>query len=261
MSGSGGQRPAALVTGARRGIGRATCAALAARGWDVVGADLEEDGAAETRRAVEAAGGRFAFLRADVSDLAGHAALVAGAWEAFGGLEGLVNNAGVSALRRGDLLEVSPESWDRAMGVNLRGAFFLTQAIARRMLAPDAPRRGGARAVVFVTSANAVFAAPERGEYCASKAALSMVSRLFALRLAEAGIHVYEIRPGIIRTDMTAPVAERYTQRIAEGVSPVRRWGEAEDVGGAIAALASGAIPFSTGDAFHVDGGLHIARL
>jgi NAD(P)-dependent dehydrogenase (short-subunit alcohol dehydrogenase family) len=250
----------AFVTGARRGIGRATCAALAARGFDVIGADLEEEGAAETAAAVEAAGGRFAFLRGDVADLAGHAALVEAAWSAFGGLECLVNNAGVGAMRRGDLLEVTPESWDRAMGVNARGSFFLAQAVARRMVAPGAPRRGP-RSLVFVSSANAFMAAPERAEYTVSKTAVSMVARCFALRLAEEGIAVHDIRPGVIRTDMTAPVAARYTERIEAGLSPIRRWGEPEDVGAAIAVLAAGLLPFTTGDAFHVDGGLHIARL
>ncbi|WP_426959819.1 3-ketoacyl-ACP reductase [Muricoccus radiodurans] len=253
-------RPAALVTGARRGIGRATCAALAARGFDIVGTDISDDGAAETAAAVEAAGGRFAFQAADVAALDGHAALLDSAWNAFGGLECLVNNAGVGAMRRGDLLEVTPESWDRAFNVNVRAGFFLSQAVARRMVADGAPRRG-ARSIVFVSSANATLASPERGEYAASKSAVSMVARVFALRLAEEGIAVHEIRPGVIRTDMTAPVAARYDERIAAGLSPIRRWGEPEDVGRTIAALAGGDLPFSTGDAFHVDGGLHVGRL
>lgn len=253
-------RPAALVTGARRGIGRAACAALAARGFDVVGADLEAEGAAETEAEVTAAGGRFRFLCADIAAIAEHEALVAAAWSAFGGLECLVNNAGVGALVRGDLLEVSAASFDRCLGVNARGAFFLTQCVARRMLAAGAPARGP-RSILFVSSANATMPAIERGEYCVSKAALSMVAKLFAVRLAEAGIAVHEIRPGVIRTAMTAPVADRYSARIAAGLSPIRRWGEAADVGRAIAALAAGEIPFSTGDAFHVDGGLHLHRL
>ncbi|WP_376096906.1 3-ketoacyl-ACP reductase [Roseomonas sp. CCTCC AB2023176] len=253
-------RPVALVTGARRGIGRAACAALAGRGFDVVGADIGDDGAEETRRAVEESGGRFAFFATDVSDLSAHPGLVESAWDALGGLECLVNNAGVGAMRRGDLLEVSPESWDRAFGVNVRGGFFLSQAVARRMVADGAPPRG-TRSIVFVSSANAVLASPERGEYAASKAAVTMVARVFALRLAEHGIAVHEVRPGVIRTDMTAPVAAAYEQRIASGLSPVRRWGEAEDVGRTVALLASGELPFSTGDAFHVDGGLHIGRL
>ena len=253
-------RPAALVTGARRGIGRATCAALAARGFDVVGADLSAEGAAETESAVIAAGGAFRFLTADVAATAAHATLVEAAWAAFGGLECLVNNAGVGAMARGDLLDVSETSFDRCLGVNARGAFFLAQAVARRMLATDAPARGP-RSLLFVSSANAFMPAVERGEYCVSKAAASMVAQLFAVRLAEAGIAVHEIRPGVIRTDMTAAVADRYTARIKAGLTPIRRWGETADVGRAIASLAAGDLPFTTGDAFHIDGGLHLHRL
>ena len=238
-------RPAALVTGARRGIGRATCAALAARGFDVMGADVSDEGAAETAVAVEAAGGRFAFQVADIAALDAHEALLDASWGAFGGLECLVNNAGVGAMRRGDLLEVTPESWDRAFNVNARGGFFLAQGVARRMLAAGAPHRA-ARSIVFISSANATLASPERGEYAASKAAISMV---------------HEIRPGVIRTDMTAPVAAAYEARIDAGLSPIRRWGEPEDVGRTIALLAAGDLPFTTGDAFHVDGGLHVGRL
>jgi NAD(P)-dependent dehydrogenase (short-subunit alcohol dehydrogenase family) len=253
-------RPAALVTGARRGIGRATCAALAARGFDVVGADLSADGAVETEAAVTAAGGAFRFLAADIAATAAHAALVEAAWSAFGGLECMVNNAGVGAMARGDLLDVTETSFDRCIGVNTRGAFFLAQAVARRMVGADAPTRGP-RSLLFVSSANAVMPAVDRGEYCISKAAASMMAKLFAVRLAESGIAVHEIRPGVIRTDMTAPAAERYTARIEAGLSPIRRWGEAEDVGRAIAALAAGDLPFTTGDAFYIDGGLHLHRL
>ena len=253
-------RPVALVTGARRGIGRATCAALAAKGYDLLGCDLAEDGMAATAAAVAAAGGRFAHRLCDVADLGAVAGLVDWAWAEAGGLEALVNNAGVGAMQRGDLLEVSPESWDRCLDINARAPFFVSQAVARRMIAEGAPRRGP-RALVFVSSANAVLASPDRTEYTASKSAVSMVARCFALRLAEEGIPVHEIRPGVIRTELTAPVAARYSQRIAEGLSPIRRWGEPEDIGLAIAALVSGALPFSTGDAFHVDGGLHLHRL
>lgn len=150
------------------GIGRATCAALAARGFDVVGADLEAEGAAETEAAVAAAGGAFRFLAADVAATAAHGALVDAAWAAFGGLECLVNNAGVGALARGDLLDVSEASFDRCLGVNARGAFFLAQAVARRMLSADAPARGK-RSLLFVSSANAFMPAVERGEYCVSR--------------------------------------------------------------------------------------------
>ena len=253
-------RPVALVTGARRGIGRATCEALAAKGYDVLGCDIARDGADETAGAVAALGGRFGFRLCDVADLDAVGAMAEWAWAEWGGVEAVVNNAGVGAMQRGDLLEVSPESWDRCMDINARGPFFVSQAFGRRMVAEGAPQRGP-RALVFVSSANAFMAAPDRAEYTASKTAVSMVARCFALRLAEDGIPVYDIRPGVIRTEMTAPVAARYAQRIAEGLTPIRRWGEPEDVAGAIAALVTGAIPFSTGDAFHVDGGLHIQRL
>jgi NAD(P)-dependent dehydrogenase (short-subunit alcohol dehydrogenase family) len=253
-------RPVTLVTGARRGIGRATCAALAAKGYDVLGCDVAADGADETAAAVAGVGARFGFRLCDVADLGQVAEMVAWAWGEWGGVEALVSNAGVGAMQRGDLLDVTPDSWDRCMDINARGAFFVAQGLARRMVAEGAPQRGP-RAIAFVSSANAFIASPDRSEYAASKTAVSMLARCFALRLADDGIPVHDIRPGVIRTDMTAPVAARYAQRIAEGLSPIRRWGEAEDVGNAIAALVSGALPFSTGDAFHIDGGLHIQRL
>jgi len=253
------QRPLALVTGGRRGIGRAACAALAQRGFDILAADIEAEGEAETAALVEAAGGAFAFRLLDVARIDAHAEFLEAARRDLGPIACLVNNAGVGALRRGDLLEVTPESWDRAFGVNARGSFFLTQAVARGMIADGAC--AAYRSIVFVSSANAILASPDRGEYCAAKTTVSMLARLFALRLAEHGIAVHEVRPGVIRTDMTAPVAARYEQRIAEGLSPIRRWGEAEDIGRAIALLAAGELPFSTGDALHIDGGLHVGRL
>jgi len=253
-------RPVALVTGARRGIGRAICASLAAAGHDVLGCDIAPEGAAETGAAVAAAGGHFDFRLADLADIAAIPPLVEWAWGLGGGLEVVVNNAGVGAMVRGDPLTMTAESWDRAMAVNTRAPFFVTQAVARRMVGEGAARRGR-RGVIFISSANASIVSADRTEYSASKAAVSMVARCLAVRLAEDGIPVFEIRPGIIRTDMTAPVAARYTARIADGITPIRRWGEPEDIGRAVAGLLSGAIPFSTGDAFHIDGGLHLHRL
>jgi NAD(P)-dependent dehydrogenase (short-subunit alcohol dehydrogenase family) len=253
-------RPVALVTGARRGIGRAVCVALARAGYDLLGCDVAEQGFAETAAAVRDAGGAFAWRLADLSDLDAIAGLADWAWAQAGGVEALVNNAGVGAMRRGDPLEMTPESWDRCMAINARAPFFVSQALARRMVAADAPRRGP-RGIVVISSANATIASPDRTEYSASKAAAGMVARCLALRLAEDGIPVHEVRPGVIRTDMTAPVAARYDQRIADGLTPIRRWGEPEDVAKAVAGLLTGAIPFSTGDAFHVDGGLHLHRL
>jgi NAD(P)-dependent dehydrogenase (short-subunit alcohol dehydrogenase family) len=255
-----GKKPVALVTGARRGIGAATCIALAGAGYDILAIDREMAGARETGEAVVAAGGDFDFRLCDLGELEAVSRIAALAWEIGGGIEAVVNNAGVGSLVRGDLLDLAPESWDRALAINARAPFFLTQALARRMVDAGAPRRGP-RGIAFVTSVNAALASPDRADYGASKAALSMVARCFALRLAEDGIPVYEIRPGVIRTAMTEPVAARYSERIAAGLSPIRRWGEPEDVARAIAGLLSGAIPFTTGDAFHVDGGLHVGRL
>jgi NAD(P)-dependent dehydrogenase (short-subunit alcohol dehydrogenase family) len=161
-------------------------------------------------------------------------------------------------LSRGDLLDVTVESWDRCLATNLRGTFFLTQAVARRML--QVPPAAGSlqRSIVTITSVNAEIASISRGEYCVSKAGASMLTRLFALRLAAHGIHVYEIRPGVIRTAMTAPVAERYQREIDQGLSPIARWGEPADIGQAVATLASGGLPFSVGQVVYVDGGLNL---
>jgi NAD(P)-dependent dehydrogenase (short-subunit alcohol dehydrogenase family) len=252
-------RPAALVTGARRGIGRATCIALAEKGFDVVGADISEEGAAETRAGVEGAGRAFAFVKADVGDVAAHAALVDAAWSTFGGLECLANVAGVQVAKRQDMLETTPDSWDRLLDVNARGTFFLSQAVAKRMIAPGAPLRGH-RSLAFVSSVNAVMASLNRAEYCVSKAGVTMIARLFAMRLAEHGINTYDIQPGMIRTDMTKEVWDRYAAQIEGGLVPIRRWGEAEDIGRAIATLAAGAMPYSTGHSFPVDGGLLMPR-
>jgi NAD(P)-dependent dehydrogenase (short-subunit alcohol dehydrogenase family) len=256
----GFMRPIALVTGGNRGIGAGIVVALARRGFDVAIADLAEtEDTARTRTQAGKHGARTAFVAADIADLAQHPRIVEAAWALGGRLDTLVNNAGVSSAKRGDLLEVTPESFDRVLGINLRGTFFLTQAVARRMLA-EAPGQAH-RSIVTISSANSVIASPERGDYCLSKAAVSMMTRIFALRLAQAGIMSYEVRPGVIRTDMTKVAAARYDKLIAEGLTPIARWGEPEDVGRAVAVLASGELPFVTGDAVHVDGGMHIARL
>jgi NAD(P)-dependent dehydrogenase (short-subunit alcohol dehydrogenase family) len=253
-------RPVVLVTGLGRGIGRAIAWALADAGFDVAGCDLARDAEAEaTLDGLAQRGARAAFVACDVAELDRHAALLEAARTLSGRIDCLVSNAGVPAVRRGDLLELRPEDFDRVMAVNLRAPFFLAQAVARSMLA-DAP--GAApRSIVTVSSISATHASPERAEYCLSKSALPMMTRLLALRLAAAGIAAWEVRPGIVRTPMTAPVAARYDAAIADGLVPAGRWGEAADVGRTVAALATGALPFATGEAVHVDGGLHVARL
>jgi NAD(P)-dependent dehydrogenase (short-subunit alcohol dehydrogenase family) len=255
-------RPVALITGGRRGIGQGIAYALAEAGFDLVIADLERDADAEATLAGTAVrGARAHFLVADVADLAAQDDLVEAAFGAFGRLECLVNNAGVSVLSRGDLLDVSAASYDRCLAVNLRGPFFLTQRIARRMLAASALADGSPRSIVTITSVNADMPAPSRGEYCISKAGASMLTKLFALRLAPHGIGVFEIRPGIIRTAMTAPSAARYEREIAGGLSPIARWGEPADVGRVVATAATGQLPFSVGQVLYVDGGLSLPRL
>jgi 3-oxoacyl-[acyl-carrier protein] reductase len=251
----------ALVTGGRRGIGRGVSLALAEAGFDLVVNDLVADEKAEeTLQLIRQRGRRAAFVQADVADLAEQDRLLEQAWAAFGGIDCLVNNAGVQVPVRKDMLETTPDSWDRLLGVNLKAPFFLSQKMARRWLAE--PRADARRSLVFIASINAVAASTNRPDYCVSKAGVSMLTKLFALRLADAGIHVYEIRPGVIETDMTAGIKEAYTKQIEAGaVSPIRRWGQPEDIGKAVAALATGALPFSTGDSFHIDGGFHIPRL
>jgi NAD(P)-dependent dehydrogenase (short-subunit alcohol dehydrogenase family) len=255
------QKPVALITGGRRGIGRGVALALAEAGFDLAVNDLERDGDAEdTLAAAAGRGAKAIFLAADIADLGAHAHLVDGALGAFGRLDCLVNNAGVSVLSRGDLLDVSVESYDRCLSVNLRGPFFLTQRVAREMLGRPAREGEPPPSIVTITSVNAELASPSRGEYCISKAGGSMLTRLFALRLAAHGIGVYEIRPGIIRTGMTAPSAERYDREIAAGATPIARWGEPEDVGRAVATAAAGRLPFSVGQVIYVDGGLGVPR-
>jgi NAD(P)-dependent dehydrogenase (short-subunit alcohol dehydrogenase family) len=253
-------KPVALVTGGNRGIGRGIVLALAQRGFDVVVNDLnrttDTDGVLTV---AEQHGAGAAFVAADISDTAGHAALVDAAFQAFGRIDCLVNNAGIQVKVRGDMLDVTPESFDRLIGVNLRGTFFVTQAVVKRMLWQ--PPASHPRSIITISSVNAVVASTNRAEYCISKSGLTMLTKLLAARLAEAGICCYEVRPGLIHTDMTASVRERYDQIIADGVSPIRRWGEPEDIGRAVAMLASGDLSFTTGEALHVDGGLNLRLL
>lgn len=250
----------ALVTGGRRGIGRGIAYELASAGFDVGIADLEQDDdVTETLRGIAERGARAAFVAFDVADLDGHQPMLDSLRASLGSLTCLVNNAGVSVASRVDLLHATPESFDRLMRINLRGPFFLTQRVASGFVANPAP--GRYRSIINISSTNAYAASTNRGEYCLSKSAISMATRLFAARLASEGVGVFEVRPGIVRTAMTAVAAAEYDARIEAGLTPMPRWGEPSDVGRAVAALASGAFGYSTGDAIHVDGGLHIQRL
>lgn len=251
-------RRAAIVTGANRGIGLAIAEALAAAGFDIVAADLAPAPSDELQAGVERNNGRLAYQPFDLGDLSTHAAVIAAAEKEFATIDCLVNNAGMASPVRGDLLDLKPENFDKVLDVNLRGTVFLSQAAARAMLA--APAKAG-RSIITVTSVSAEFASPERADYCVSKAGLSMWVKNLALRLAADGISVFEVRPGIIRTDMTAAVTEKYDRLIGDGMVPSRRWGEPADVGLAVATLAAGTLNFATGSILNVDGALSVRRL
>ncbi|WP_236236071.1 3-ketoacyl-ACP reductase [Pseudomonas faucium] len=252
-------RPVALVTGARAGIGRAIALGLAHAGFDLALVDLQADAALqETAELASRHGARAVALAADIAAIDGHDALLDAAEQALGALSCLVNNAGVSVLSRGDLLEVTPHSYDRCQQVNTRGTFFLTQAFARRLVRREAGQ--ALRSIITITSSNAQAVSVLRGEYGISKAALSMASRLFAVRLAEAGIGVYEVQPGLIATEMTAPSKARYDAEIERGLTAIKRWGQPEDVARVVVSMATGALPYTVGHAVPVDGGLLLPK-
>jgi 3-oxoacyl-[acyl-carrier protein] reductase len=259
---SGGRRPVAIVTGGTRGIGLGIARTLAAGGWDLALCGLRAE---ETvRPALDELRGRGAdviYHALDVAHVADHERFVAAARERWTRLDALVNNAGRAPRVRADLLDASPDSFDEVLRANLYGPYFLTQRVARVLVEQRARDRDSRSSIVFVTSVSAELASVRRGEYCVSKAGLAMTARLFAARLAAEGIPVYDVRPGIIDTDMTAAVHAEYDARIADGLVPARRWGTAEDVGRVVAALLRGDLPYSTGSVIHVDGGLAIPRL
>ena len=262
--------PVALVTGASRGIGRGIALALARLGYSVV-VNYRAD-AASAQQTVDACGkasgetGASCMAlpcQADIANATDRSRLLDFTRTQFGRLDVLVNNAGVAPEVRMDLLETTESSMDRLLGINLKGPFFLTQQAARWMI-EQAPHRGTSAPslkIITISSISSYTTSLMRGEYCISKAALSMMTPLFAARLAEHGIQVFELRPGLIETDMTSEVKPRYDGLIAGGLTPIRRWGTPEDVGRAVAAIASDGFPFSTGDAFNVDGGFHLRRL
>ena len=250
----------AVVTGGGRGIGRGITMALADRGFAlVINYRSDEAAAVEACREAEKRGSKCAIaIRADVADLEQGLRLLDETIQAHGRVDLWVNNAGVAPLKRSDLLETTPESWDHVLETNLRGPFFLTQAVARKMIELNAAGTIAEPQIVFITSISSTFASISRPEYCVSKAGLSMVAQLFAVRLAGQGIRVYEVRPGLIETAMTQPVRDLYDKKIAAGITPIRRWGTPDDVGRAVGAIASGAFPYSTGSIFEIDGGLSL---
>lgn len=244
----------ALVTGASRGIGRGIALALAAAGHDVVVNYARNAAAAEeVVKQIEEYGVRGRPVRADISLAADRRRLV----DEAGPVDLLVNNAGVAPDVRADLLDATEESFDRVIGINLKGPYFLTQLVAQQMIAAGVPGK-----IITISSVSAYAASTNRGDYCLAKAGLAMMTKLYAARLAEHGITVYEVRPGIIATDMTGPVKAKYDRLIHEdGITPIRRWGQPEDVGKAVVAIAQGLLPYSTGQVIDVDGGFHIRTL
>ncbi|MBW8834991.1 MAG: 3-ketoacyl-ACP reductase [Burkholderia sp.] len=253
------QRQVALVTGARRGIGRAIALELAEAGFNIAITDVEPSEELEAARSdIQRNGVECVALTSNLADIAQHDALLQAVEDSLGSVTCLVNNAGVSVMSRGDLLDVTPESYDRCLTVNTRGTFFLMQAFGRR--AAKAPRGTVNRSIITITSSNAVAASPQRGEYCVSKAGLSMATTLFSLRLAELDIGVFEVQPGLIETEMTAPSKARYDALMENGLTAIKRWGTAKEVAVAVRTLATGGLPFSVGQAIRVDGGLLVSK-
>jgi len=296
------KRPVAFITGASRGIGRGIAIELARSGYDIAGNSRvldsrnSESGIPEVKQRVEESGAAFFPVQGDVSILDDHDRMIKTIIDHFGRIDLLVNNAGVAPEQRLDVLETSPASFDRVLSINSRGPFFLTQRVARQMVAQvrsasctggppwpplpapnDSTEREGAATedrpyrtgsllgikpkIIFITSVSAYMSSPSRAEYCLSKAALSMAAAIFAERLSEYGINVYEVRPGIIKTEMTRAVQDKYDRLIDDGLIPQGRWGLPEDVGKTVVALVSGGFEYSTGTVVEVSGGMNIRRL
>ncbi len=252
----------ALITGGTRGIGLGIAQALARAGYDLALNGVRDE--AQVTGAIaelEVLGAQVVYCRGDVSDPQAREAILRQVQKSFGTLHVLVNNAGVAPLQRADITEATETSFDRVLRINLQGPYFLTQAVADWMIRQQAQSNGFTGCIIFVTSISARLASVNRGEYCISKAGLSMAAKLWAVRLGEFGLPVYEVRPGVIHTDMTAAVQARYDGLIADSLTVEGRWGEPDDVGRAVAALVRGDLPYSTGQVLTIDGGLTLPRL
>jgi NAD(P)-dependent dehydrogenase (short-subunit alcohol dehydrogenase family) len=254
--------PVALVTGSRRGLGRAIALEMATAGYDIIVNDIVADGKVEeTLEGVRSRGKRAVFIQSDIARLDTHAEFVNRAYAAYGTIDCLVNNAGIQVKVRGDILDATVSDFDDVMGVNLRGTFFLSQQVARRMVAETRSAGDPRRSIVSISSITARLVQPQLSAYALSKAGVSMMTKLLAARLAAHEIYVLEVRPGVTRSDMSEQIADKYDRIFAEtDIVPMKRWGEASDIGKAVAALASGAIPFCTGEGVDVDGGLHLHK-
>jgi NAD(P)-dependent dehydrogenase (short-subunit alcohol dehydrogenase family) len=251
-----------LVTGSRRGLGLGAALALSEDGFNVVLNGVAPASEAEDAiRRVRSGGGQGEYIQADLSKREDREALISAIKERFGRLDILVNNAGVAPQPREDILVATEESFDRLINTNLKGPYFLTQRIATWMIEQKQQNPQRNPKIINITSINSFTASPTRGDYCLSKAGLSMMTALFSIRLAQYGIRVYEVQPGIMKTDMTIPVREKYNRLIAGGLLPINRWGTPEDVGKAVLALVKDYLPYSTGEVIHVDGGFHLRTL
>lgn len=252
----------ALVTGAARGIGNGIALKLAKDGYSIAIMDvLKKEDVAENITPIEETGAKVLYIRGDITSADSRAAVVEETMAEFGRIDVLVNNAGVAPRVRADILEMTEESYDFVTGINLKGTLFLTQAVANTMISLIGKVEDYNPKIVNIASMSSYVSSVSRGEYCISKAGVSMVTTLFADRLAEYGINVYEIRPGIIYTPMTAVVKDKYDKLIGEGLTPIKRWGYPEDIANAVSAFCSDMFSFSTGEVVNVDGGFHIQRL
>ncbi len=252
----------AFITGGSRGIGLGIARKLAEEGYDLAINGVREEKAVQSvLDGLRETGRRLVYCQGDVADLQAHAGMVERAVSRLGGIHFLVNNAGVAPLVRADVLEMSEESWERVMGINLKGNVFLAQRVANYFLKQREEDPAFPACIVNINSVSATMVSVNRAEYCISKAGLAMATQLFAVRLGPEKIPVYEVRPGVTRSDMTAGVEEKYDRLIADGLCPQPRWGEPEDVAKAVAALARGEFDYSSGQVFMVDGGMTIHRL
>jgi 3-oxoacyl-[acyl-carrier protein] reductase len=252
----------AIVTGAARGIGNAIAIELASEGCAIVLVDVfDQEKVAENIQKVRSAGHQVLYIKGDITSEKSRMDIIGKTLEAFNRIDILVNNAGVAPKVRKDILQVTEESMDFVLGVNLKGTFFLTQQVANEMIDKRKEYCDLKPVIVNISSSSAYTSSTQRGEYCISKAGVSMITTLFADRLAEYGIGVYEIRPGMILTDMTAVVKEKYDRMIEGGLTPIKRWGYPEDIARAVSVLCSGKLAYSTGEILNVDGGFHIRRL
>jgi 3-oxoacyl-[acyl-carrier protein] reductase len=262
------EKPVAILSGASRGIGAAIAKEVVTLGYDVVinffdfkDGQPDDSTAKQTQEEIQTLGGKCEILRGDISSADERQKLVDFAKQKFGRCDLLINNAGVAPAQRLDILEATEQSYDRVMNINLKGPYFLTQLVANWMIEQKKATPEMSFRICSTSSVSAYTSSPARGEYCLSKAGLSMMTKLYADRLAEYEIGVFEIRPGVIMTDMTSVVKDKYDKLIAEGLTPTKRWGYPEDIAKAVGAIAEGRLDFSTGQVINVDGGFHLRRL